>query len=557
MKQYFVRICAHLLLIVFGIALAFAVGEIYARIVTPAAVFTARERLSYISMLQPHPLLRRVLKPNYSGQVTGNGVDFSVKFNSRGLRDREFPYYKKKGVCRILILGDSFTFGYGVEQKETFPKLLERKLQQQFPHQDIEIINTAVPGWGSSQERDFLRTEGVKYKPDIILAGFFLNDAEDSFNIAAGRKDSVDYWAKKDAFLTNYAKSRPGLFLHFFLTKHSNFYVLLNDKFNILSNKLNDKFGNKNTIGSTRSPDYESWDVFPQGISLIDLSKPVTNNIKIKSWEIFSLCENKVRLKIWRPLGNGRWVVADESELIDIKTDRTKLRLKRELVAKPGDYLGIFALKGNITRNLPYPDEESYNKVYGWGDIRTVSFTDGHDVYGGYNFKANYTLLDILPEREKTATQVQIVKTTKESSASKIVTPTMETVPYLNLYYPPWGTSWLKAWDSTMNDLLTINKTGESIGAKVVFVFLPDKFVSNKDKLDGNPALDHPEGMFAQFMMKNKMDFINLVPLFKKSTVSSLYIHDGHFNVNGNILATEGIFVEAAPVVKSVIERKH
>ena len=53
------------------------------------------------------------------------GVD--VNINSKSLRDYEYAYTKPKDVYRILVLGDSFTFGWGVPFENTFSKVLEKK----------------------------------------------------------------------------------------------------------------------------------------------------------------------------------------------------------------------------------------------------------------------------------------------------------------------------------------------------------------------------------------------------------------------------------------------
>ena len=60
------------------------------------------------------------------GRARLMGVDVSI--NSKGLRDREIAVQRRPGVFRILMLGDSLTFGWGVPQDSTIPKLLEKRL---------------------------------------------------------------------------------------------------------------------------------------------------------------------------------------------------------------------------------------------------------------------------------------------------------------------------------------------------------------------------------------------------------------------------------------------
>ena len=87
--------------------------------------------------------------------------------NSKGFRGKkEFPYIKNKEMLRILILGDSFTFGDEVSDDETYSYYL----QEMLPH--AEVINLGVHGYGHDQMLILLNEEGVKYEPDIIILGF-------------------------------------------------------------------------------------------------------------------------------------------------------------------------------------------------------------------------------------------------------------------------------------------------------------------------------------------------------------------------------------------------
>jgi lysophospholipase L1-like esterase len=98
--------------------------------------------------------------------------------NSRGLRDREFPYEKAPAEFRILCLGDSFTWGQMVPANTAYPKLLERLLAERGSMTRYSVMNPGQLGWSTIHEADWLRREGVYYNPNVILVGFFLNDAE-------------------------------------------------------------------------------------------------------------------------------------------------------------------------------------------------------------------------------------------------------------------------------------------------------------------------------------------------------------------------------------------
>ncbi len=80
-----------------------------------------------------------------------------IKTNSEGFRDSEHNLKKPKGVFRIIVLGDSFTYGLGVEAEETYSKILEKILNEASVRRDIryEVFNMGIAGIGTLEERDF------------------------------------------------------------------------------------------------------------------------------------------------------------------------------------------------------------------------------------------------------------------------------------------------------------------------------------------------------------------------------------------------------------------
>jgi GDSL-like Lipase/Acylhydrolase family len=104
--------------------------------------------------------------------------DYHITVNSKGLRDREHAYDKGRGVFRILVMGDSMVFGSGgVEASERFTDILEGSAK------NVEMINMGVPGYGPDQEYLYLKTEGLRYHPDLVLFCAFWNDFQDSYSI--------------------------------------------------------------------------------------------------------------------------------------------------------------------------------------------------------------------------------------------------------------------------------------------------------------------------------------------------------------------------------------
>ena len=94
-----------------------------------------------------------------------------VNTNSKGLRGAtEYPYARTPGKQRILVLGDSFTFGTDVSDDETYSHDLESALP------NTEVLNLGVQGYGQDQMLLYLKEEGVKYHPDVVILGYLNMD---------------------------------------------------------------------------------------------------------------------------------------------------------------------------------------------------------------------------------------------------------------------------------------------------------------------------------------------------------------------------------------------
>lgn len=126
--------------------------------------------------------------PNFEVKYARQEFSNEIKFNSKGLRDYEYSYEKPGNTYRILLLGSSFSQGLQVALNSTYENILEKKLNSK--NGKYEIVNTAVGGWGAAQELLFLRTEGLKYKPDLILLDFSMRDiTENAINKLITVKD--------------------------------------------------------------------------------------------------------------------------------------------------------------------------------------------------------------------------------------------------------------------------------------------------------------------------------------------------------------------------------
>lgn len=104
------------------------------------------------------------LKPNTQGTSRRTGREVHYQINSLGLRGPETQVKKPDGIFRILLLGDSRTFGYGVPVEKYFGTLLEGYFQ------DVEVINLGISGYGIDQELLFYQEKGRRFEPDVVVS---------------------------------------------------------------------------------------------------------------------------------------------------------------------------------------------------------------------------------------------------------------------------------------------------------------------------------------------------------------------------------------------------
>jgi len=122
------------------------------------------------------PVLGWKLAPDRA--LTFRGAHFSVRVahNAEGLRDRHYDYTRTPGRRRILVLGDSVVWCWGVEQTDCFTERLERALG------DTDVVNAGVPGYSTAQEMLFYEREGRRYRPDVVVLVVSPNDADDNLD---------------------------------------------------------------------------------------------------------------------------------------------------------------------------------------------------------------------------------------------------------------------------------------------------------------------------------------------------------------------------------------
>jgi lysophospholipase L1-like esterase len=170
-------------------------AEIFFRTFSPQAEGESDNFFSYDSVLgwQLTPL-----KTGYF--ASRHEFKTKITINSRGMRDREYALAKEKNKKRIVVLGDSFTSGFGVPDNATFTKVMETILENH-----TEVLNFGVNGYGPTQELLTLQTKAIKYSPDLVIMVIYIgNDFYDILGIS----DWIDGYVRPKAVIDNQGKLR-------------------------------------------------------------------------------------------------------------------------------------------------------------------------------------------------------------------------------------------------------------------------------------------------------------------------------------------------------------
>jgi lysophospholipase L1-like esterase len=157
------------MLLGFSVGLTLVAGEALARRVLPSPLPWLYPQLRYRSDTE----LVFTLAPD---QISFS-ADKPVRINSRGLRGDEISLPRRPGDLRLLWLGDSIVFGFGVADEEVVTRRVEVRLEQKGVK--AEAINTGVPAYNTEQEVAFLLRDGIQYHPDWVVLGFCWNDIND------------------------------------------------------------------------------------------------------------------------------------------------------------------------------------------------------------------------------------------------------------------------------------------------------------------------------------------------------------------------------------------
>lgn len=182
------QIFKNLLLVIGSVLFVMFVFEVFLRLfhpqifdVHPQGMYLADDEAGY------------VLAPNFEGAIERAEFLTTVTVNNAGLRGPRLDA-RQASVYRILVLGDSFAFGFGIEDDATFPVGLERCLNDS-GRGKYEVLNAGIPGYGTVDQLNFLMSRGAGLAPDLVILQFLSsNDLDENRYPATEWADVEEGW---------------------------------------------------------------------------------------------------------------------------------------------------------------------------------------------------------------------------------------------------------------------------------------------------------------------------------------------------------------------------
>jgi hypothetical protein len=204
--KYYIIIISYLIYFI----LIFLLGELSLRVFLPNHYYTLKDERNTI--YNYHEKLGWFQKPNQQVLYKAS-QEFIVNTNNQGFRDKDYGLKKKD---RILFIGDSFTWGYDVEEKNRFTNNLQQKLLNSH-----DVLNMGVSGYGTDQSYLILQDYFESSQADIVFLLFcMMNDREENMSKSVYHGYYKPYFILKDSMNIELAGIPSKKSFRYFFARH-------------------------------------------------------------------------------------------------------------------------------------------------------------------------------------------------------------------------------------------------------------------------------------------------------------------------------------------------
>ncbi len=122
------------------------------------------------------------------------------RINNLGNRGPDMAEEKPTNTIRIVFIGDSITFGYYVNEEDTFSVRVGKALGSTVPPgKELEVVNAGVSSLNATNVLAHLRQRALSWSPDAVIWSFYVNDVRDT----AGRETDILFPVRKSGWLRN------------------------------------------------------------------------------------------------------------------------------------------------------------------------------------------------------------------------------------------------------------------------------------------------------------------------------------------------------------------
>jgi hypothetical protein len=180
-----------------------------ARLAAPAGLDSAtpgrvapgsRARLGDVVRPSANPRIVYELIPGLDVEMLGA----RLRTNADGFRGEAVPPSRTRPAVRVVGLGDSVMFGWGVREEDAYLTRMAAMLEASSPGVAWEVVNTAVPGYNTVMEVETLEAKGLRFDPDLVVLNFVGND----LGLPNFIEERPDVLSLRRSFLLDFVRGR-------------------------------------------------------------------------------------------------------------------------------------------------------------------------------------------------------------------------------------------------------------------------------------------------------------------------------------------------------------